>query len=205
MSYDPHYVYIGTLAGCFLCVDAVSGQIKWFKRLEKPIFSTPFIRGDSVFVATVNGCLKCLNHSGEELWELRTDVPVFSSPVGITSQKISIAGDVFLASHGHKVYCVSSDGKYKWSTSVDGPVYATPCFISLTKQETSTPLPLHSDSVYIVVATTKGTMYFLAASDGMILKTLVLPGEVFSSPVTVGRDIVLGCRNDYLYCVKLVG
>ena len=207
ISFDPHHVYIGTLAGCFLCLDADTGEIRWFKRLGKPIFSSPFVQKDNVFVVTVNGCVKCLSHCGEEVWELRTDVPIFSTPVGIASQITSMAGDVFLASHGHKIFRVSSEGKCEWSATVDGPVYATPCFVSLnhdsTQEEISTSQHICSSSASIVVVTTKGTVYFLAANDGRILNTFSLPGEVFSSPVIVGRTIVVGCRNDYLYCFKL--
>ena len=207
VSYDPHCVYIGTLAGSFLCVDALSGKIKWFKRFEKPIFSSPFIQDDKVFVVTVNGCLKCLSHYGDEVWELRTDVPIFSTPVGITSKIAPIASGVFLASHGHKVVRVSSEGKCVWSTTVDGPAYATPCFVSgdydLSRIGISTPQLVATSNICIVVVTTKGTMYFLAGNDGSILNTFSVPGEVFSSPTIVGGNIVLGSRNNYLYCFKL--
>ena len=210
ISYDPHNVYIGTLAGCFLCVDAVSGEIKWCKRLGKPIFSSPFTQGDNVFVAMVNGCLKCLSLCGEEVWELLVNDQVFSSPVGITSRMASIDGDIILASHSNIVYRVSSDGKCRWSTKVDGTVYATPCFFACTysndsaEWETSTERPSESGKVCVVIATTRGTIYLLGCSNGKIMKTFSLPGEVFSSPVVVFRDIVIGCRNNYLYCVTLI-
>jgi hypothetical protein len=31
----------------------------------------------------------------------------------------------------------------------------------------------------------------------------VLPGEIFSSPVAAGGYVVLGCRDDHLYCLQL--
>jgi acyl-CoA synthetase len=31
-----------------------------------------------------------------------------------------------------------------------------------------------------------------------------LPGEVFSSPVFVDSWVLLGCRDDHLYCLKVV-
>ena len=209
ISYEPHYVYIGTLAGFFLCINAVSGEIQWFKQFGKPIFSSPSIVSGNIFIATVNGCLKCLNHAGDEIWELHTDDPLFSSPVGVALHEASIDCDVIVASHGRKVYRVSSGGKCEWSTSVDGAVYATPCLIScaygskLTQQGTFSLQPTTSDSVFILIATTKGTIYLLGASDGRILKKIFLPGEIFSSPVIVGQDFVVGCRNDFLYFIKI--
>ena len=210
ISYDPHNVYIATLAGCFLCLDATSGEIKWCKRLRKPIFSSPFTQGDNVFVATVNGCFKCFSLSGEDVWELRVNDQVFSSPVGITSRTAPKDDEIILASHSNIVYSVSSDGKCRWSTKVDGPVYATPCFISCTysydstTSESPTQQCSGSSSVSVVIATTTGTIYLLESRSGKILKTFSLPGEVFSSPVIVGRDIVIGCRNNYLYCITAI-
>jgi outer membrane protein assembly factor BamB len=31
----------------------------------------------------------------------------------------------------------------------------------------------------------------------------LLPGEVFSSPVFVDSWVLLGCRDDHLYCLKV--
>ncbi|XP_028400135.1 beta-alanine-activating enzyme-like isoform X2 [Dendronephthya gigantea] len=209
ISYHPHHVYVGTLAGYFLCIDAVSGDIKWLKRFKKPIFSSLLIQENKIFVATVNGCLRCLNHDGVDVWEFNIDASIFSSPLGSRRQEIDSVNhdDVIFASHGQKVYCISSEGKRKWSTSVDGPVYATPCFTfynydSILQKSSSPAACVHHNNCVIVV-TTKGTVYLMAASDGRIFNTFTLPGEIFSSPVIVGRDIVIGCRNDYLYCLKV--
>ena len=203
ISYDPHHVYVGTLAGYFLCIDAVSGDVKWLKRFKKPIFSSPLIQGNKIFVATVNGCLRCLNHCGDDFWEFTTHGSIFSSPLGNCRH----GDDVILASHAQKVYCISSEGKRKWSTLVDGPVYATPCFAFYnyvsTIQKSSSPAHCVHYNNCVIIVTTKGTIYLLAVGDGRVLKMFTLPGEIFSSPVTVGDDIVIGCRNDYLYCLKV--
>ena len=34
-------------------------------------------------------------------------------------------------------------------------------------------------------------------------QSVVLPGELFSSPVVLGPWVVLGCRDDHLYCLKV--
>jgi hypothetical protein len=33
-------------------------------------------------------------------------------------------------------------------------------------------------------------------------QSVVVPGEVFSSPVVLDGLLVLGCRDDFLYCIK---
>lgn len=39
----------------------------------------------------------------------------------------------------------------------------------------------------------------------VVRQSVVLPGEVFSSPVVLGGLLVLGCRDDFLYCIKHSG
>jgi hypothetical protein len=39
----------------------------------------------------------------------------------------------------------------------------------------------------------------------VVRQAVVLPGEVFSSPVALGGLLVLGCRDDFLYCIKHSG
>ena len=38
---------------------------------------------------------------------------------------------------------------------------------------------------------------------GEVLASCQLPGEVFSSPVVVGDYLVVGCRDDYVYCLEI--
>ena len=46
-------------------------------------------------------------------------------------------------------------------------------------------------------------MYLLDLSDGSTLGHLRLPGDVFSSPVVVGSEVVVGCRDDNVYCMQI--
>ena len=55
----------------------------------------------------------------------------------------------------------------------------------------------------VSVTTTCGMLYTLDASSGEVLQKLRLPGQVFSSPVCVDGCIVIGCRDNYVYCLDL--
>lgn len=55
----------------------------------------------------------------------------------------------------------------------------------------------------MALASTDGTVWILDGRDGRKLASLALPGELFSSPVVWGRSLVVGCRNDYVYCLQL--
>lgn len=56
----------------------------------------------------------------------------------------------------------------------------------------------------MAVASTDGHVCILDMQAGNVLTEMVLPGEVFSSPVVIeGKHVVVGCRNDYVYSLHL--
>lgn len=55
----------------------------------------------------------------------------------------------------------------------------------------------------VALASTDGTVCILDGEDGHMLISHTLPGELFSSPVVYNSSVVVGCRNDYVYCLKL--
>ena len=55
----------------------------------------------------------------------------------------------------------------------------------------------------VFVFSTVGTLYILELHSGVLLGSYSLPGEVFSSPVVVDKQIIVGCRNDYLYSLEM--
>ena len=83
---------------------------------------------------------------------------------------------------------------------------------SCVKPET---LPLDSrSSAYICSRKTRcGDVFVVATVDGKVLilefwgnhwsqlAEFFLPGNVFGSPVAVGTSLLVGCRDDYLYCL----
>ena len=55
----------------------------------------------------------------------------------------------------------------------------------------------------LTVADTIGNLYILNADNGSILISEVLHGEVFSSPVVCEDLVVVGCRNNNVYCFQI--
>ena len=48
-----------------------------------------------------------------------------------------------------------------------------------------------------------GTFVCLCGRDGREYARLSLPGDVYSSPVAVGSQILVGCRDSHLYCLQV--
>ena len=55
----------------------------------------------------------------------------------------------------------------------------------------------------VFVFSTVGNLYILDVHSGVLLESYSLPREVFSSPVVVDKQIIVGCRNDYLYSLEM--
>lgn len=56
---------------------------------------------------------------------------------------------------------------------------------------------------FVACASTDGTVSVLCSKTGVVLGSIRLPGEVFSSPVIVGDHLIVGCRDDFVYCYNI--
>lgn len=87
------------------------------------------------------------------------------------------------------------DGNLLWKFETTATVYATP-FVFHGRDDLE-------DTVFLAVASTDGRVWILNAKTGSVEGTWKLPGEVFSSPVVWGTILIVGCRNNYVYCLDL--
>ena len=60
------------------------------------------------------------------------------------------------------------------------------------------------EDLFVVAACTSGTVAILNVSNGIVVASYELPGEVFSSPVIDSGQIIIGCRDDFVYCLDIL-
>ncbi|KAM6261663.1 beta-alanine-activating enzyme isoform 2-T2 [Porphyrio hochstetteri] len=190
LSSFPHHLYVATLGGLLLAVNPVTGSKIWKNFLGKPLFSSPHCNETYVCVGCVDGNLYCYTHSGEKVWHFSTNGPVFSSPCisSLTKQ------EVFFGSHDCFVYCCNMEGDLLWKFEATSSVYGTPFVFQSDDLK---------NRILLAAVSTDGKVWILNAKSGTAEGTDKLPGEVFSSPVVWGTKLVVGCRNDYVYCLDL--
>ncbi|NXP32817.1 ACSF4 enzyme, partial [Leiothrix lutea] len=190
LSSFPHHLYVATLGGLLLAVNPVTGSKIWKSNLGKPLFSSPHCNENFVCVGCVDGNLYCYSHSGEKVWQFSTNGPVFSSPClsSLTKQEI------FFGSHDCFIYCCNMEGDLLWKFEATSSVYGTPFIFQ------SDDL---NNKILLAAVSTDGKVWILNARSGTAEGVYKLPGEVFSSPVVWGTKLVVGCRNDYVYCLDL--
>ncbi|NWU99282.1 ACSF4 enzyme, partial [Upupa epops] len=189
LSSAPHHLYVATLGGLLLALDPVTGSKIWRSVLGKPLFSSPHCSEKLVCLGCVDGHLYCYTHSGEKVWQVCTQGPVFSSPCISSLTRHA----VFVGSHDRCIYCCSTEGELLWKFEATSSVYGAPFLF---------PRGDLKDTALLAAVSTDGTVWLLNAASGRAEGVGKLPGEVFSSPVVWGTKLVVGCRNDYVYCLE---
>lgn len=183
------HLYVATLGGHFLCLNVDSGEVVWSYSKEVPFFSSPVSSETNIVIGSADGNICCFSVTGELLWKFLTKQPVFSSPCLSSDHERVMCG-----SHDGCLYCLHcSDGSLLWSFQTSGRVYSSPCMFDVQGLE----------GTVVGVASTDGTVWILDSLSGQKLVSHSLPGELFSSPVVWKDSLVIGCRNDYVYSLKL--
>ncbi|XP_062308407.1 beta-alanine-activating enzyme [Osmerus eperlanus] len=182
------HLYAATLGGHLLCLHLDSGAVLWTRSRDTPFFSSPGCSSARVVVGSVDGNIYCFSLQGTELWRFTTSGPVFSSPCVTRDEAKVVCG-----SHDDHVYCLScADGSLAWSFRASGRVYSSPCVFDGG-----------ATGALVALASADGTLWILDVEDGTVVGSLSLPGELFSSPVAWERSLVVGCRNNFVYCVEM--
>ncbi|KAL2089889.1 hypothetical protein ACEWY4_014577 [Coilia grayii] len=187
-------LYAATLQGHLLCLNPATGATVWTQWRDIPFFSSPCCSSSAVFIGSVDGNIYSFSHMGDMLWQCTTSGPVFSSPCVVSAPPASNQSLV-CGSHDGCVYSLScTDGSVRWKFQTTGKVYSSPFIFR--------PHPGGRQTL-VAAASTDGTVWVLNGQDGTVCASLSLPGELFSSPVVWEQTLVIGCRNDYVYCLEL--
>lgn len=191
LNLTPHHLYFATLGGLLLAVNPATGNRIWKRSCGKPLFSSPRCCLQYVCIGCVDGNLLCFTHLGEQVWQFSTSEPIFSSPCPSTSEQ-----EIFFGSHDCFIYCCSMKGHLQWKFETTSSVYSTPFAFHNHR---------HRNETLLAAASTDGKLWILESKSGQLQSVHELPGEVFSSPVVWESMLIIGCRNNYVYCLDLLG
>jgi len=108
-------------AGAVLCMDAITGTLRWRKDLPNGILSAPAIDDEHVYVGCRDGHCYCFNRGdGRESWKISMESPVISSPVLAPSLETGTTASVFVASSRGRVCCLDpARGDVQWTYSLE--------------------------------------------------------------------------------------
>ena len=79
--------------------------------------------------------------------------------------------------------------------------------LTTDRETVSTGVTEKHDCVDLVATcSTRGRLYIVTLTSGRVVTSHQFPGEMFSSPLVLasdaGFDVVVGCRDDFVYCLK---
>ncbi|XP_026913005.1 beta-alanine-activating enzyme isoform X3 [Acinonyx jubatus] len=191
LSLIPHHLYVATLGGLLLAINPATGNTVWKHSCGKPLFSSPRCCLQYICIGCVDGNLLCFTHFGEQVWQFSTSEPIFSSPCTSASEQ-----EIFFGSHDCFIYCCNTKGHLQWKFETTSQVYATP--FAFCYQDCS-------NEMLLAAASTDGKLWILESKSGRLQSVYELPGQVFSSPVVWESMLLIGCRNNYVYCLDLLG
>lgn len=129
-----------------------------------------------------------------QMWRYVIGGNVFSYPV-VESLESTDTELVIVASHNKNLYLLETSGKNVKSRN-EPRLRST---LRLCSSIFATPW---CDGRYIFVACTDGTLQTFNM-EGELLASKRLPGETFSSPIVHDDLVVLGCRDNNLYVLRL--
>jgi len=187
---DSNYsVYGAFLNGKILSIELSTGNVLWENNLCKPVFSSPCCLKSLLIYGCVDGYLYAFHKKDGELkWKYKTKGPIFSSPLcfGIDSKEYIIC-----SSNDGCMYCLNINGGCQWVFTGEAPFYSTPTVY------------LHPhNKLFVIAVSTNGSLYVVDVETGIYEIKYSFKGEVFSSLVVVGNDIVIGCRDNNVYSLK---
>jgi acyl-CoA synthetase len=181
-------VYVAVEDRFLYAFNSAQFNVEWKLNLHAPLFSTPVVTSDgTVVVGGVNKIITAVSVAGVVLWQHSTGGPVFSSPALVTQ----LNGEYIVCGcHDGNLYCLDLRGELKWQRQLGNkPIFSSP-FVGHTEQ-----------AAIIAACNTAGEIFVVSAAGELVTHVKCL-GEVFSSPVLVESLLIVGSRDDSVYCFE---
>ncbi|HAV10331.1 MAG TPA: hypothetical protein DCX22_01770 [Dehalococcoidia bacterium] len=213
-------VYLGTMKGKVAAIKpatrtsgvdvAFPGQGEWYysiqvtapaslcggggcasQPLSSPVYSTPQIDADNVYVATYGGKLYALYRYPQSATKMsyRWVYPKEGDPAmgAIVGNLVLDNGVLYFGSSDGKLYAITTNElQFKWEFQTGGKIWTT---------------PVVKDGV-VYVGSYDGSLYAVSAKDGSQLWSQKLKTGMASSPVISGDMLYIGTFDNSLYALS---
>ncbi|PIA58756.1 hypothetical protein AQUCO_00500595v1 [Aquilegia coerulea] len=203
-------LYVASTTGrvTAILIEASPFRCMWIHELGVPVFGTLVSSPNgNVICCSVDGHVTVLSISGSVIWKAITGGPIF----GGACLSNALPSQVLVCSRNGSIYSFDLEkGDLLWEFNIADPITSS-AYVDENMQLISDPSH-PSDS--------SGSLHVLRVNSGVQSKTkqaakdavsftvqefakMELPGDIFSSPVMIGGQIYIGCRDDFVYCIKV--
>lgn len=189
------------------CIDTDSGKKVWDFQTTSQTESSPFIKGDRLYVGGGNDGLYCLDAtSGKKLWQF-PETPkgrllrIGSGPVlgrdgklfvgsGVDRNRPEDPGETALL-------CIdTSNGKSLWKVPVNLPAWGSPAI-----NGDQVFFGLGNGDIFDDAPSPAGAMLSLDAGSGKMNWRTDMPNGVLDKPAVDQEHVYFGCRDGHCYCL----
>ncbi|XP_050076877.1 beta-alanine-activating enzyme [Anopheles maculipalpis] len=204
-GYNGNSVLIATLDGTLASVNICTGSCVWSRALSSgsiPIFSTPTFLPEYNRIACclVDGTFViCDALAGAEISKHKLPGNVFSSFEALKYPEDRV--HFIVGCYDRNVHCIEylrRNGEslsLKWRIEVQSQIYATP----------------QSAKSHLIVCTTSGWVNLIdvrenceeTQTEQKIVAAIKMNGELFATPVVHDDLVFVGCRDNFLYCLRV--
>ena len=169
---------------------------------SEPIFSSPtLVQSGAVIFGCMDGHVYAVAPSGDLLWSFDAHGPVFSAACVARVCTDQRPHAIFTSQAG-RIFCVdATDGQLRWSQPGEFHGHASAAVDTCCGQDVEDG-ECHSASL-VCAASSDGILHAFRAGDGMPLGRQRLPSAIFSSPAIVASRVVVGCRDNNMWCFLL--
>jgi len=209
-------IYMGTMKGKVVAINPAvrasgdnvtypgQGEWSWDKQVPapsskcgggepaQPIYSTPQVDADNVYVASYGGKLYALYRYPQSATKMnyRWVYPKEGETAlgAIVGNLVLDNGVLYFGSSDGKLYAITANElQFKWEFKTGGKIWTTPVI---------------KDGV-IYVGSYDGSLYAVSSKDGSLLWNQKLKTGLSSSPTIVGNTLYIGTFGDTLYALNV--
>jgi len=182
-----NFLWVGTSTGVLYQINYKEGSVVDTVHYGAPIEGTPLAYNGNLLVPAGN-ILHYVNLSNfGDIWSYDMGGPILSSP---TTHRIPDVNDnaIFVSSMSNKVVALDPNGTALWTytPAAAGAFYSSPCVVN--------------DS-FLYVGNDNGNLYALNTQDGTEKWAFATLGQVRSSPIQIGGNVLVGSNDRYFYSV----
>lgn len=177
----PNHIVVADDRGRITALDLASGRVVWTQELEAPVYESPAVGSDRLYVPTTRGTLAAYNVHGDgsQAWVYRAEHPT----VRLSTPAVHDGLVVFGGSDGQLRAVDVASGVLQWSFTSDGNFASA---------------PLIAGNVVYAGAMDE-TLYALDLASGEMLWKHTLDGRIKSAPILHRGHLIVLAEPKYVY------
>jgi outer membrane protein assembly factor BamB len=186
-----NHLWVGTTSGKLYQIDKQFGKEINQRTFGGPIIGTPYVYENRLLLVPAGNTLYALdvNDISTIVWSYNAGGTIETSP---TAFRVKIDGvtspAIFVADAGNNVAALNDGGGTLWTFTPPeaGAFYSSPCVVN---------------DEYLYAGNDNGRMYAVNTNDGSLKWSFPTAGQVRSSPIHIGGNVLFGSNDRNFYSV----